>query len=106
MHTTVIGSIDEQGFLPGWTEEKVLAIIGSVKIDLTQRPPGPGAHLSATAILGSIAITASPGTRIALDGISVLGSRRQRVSAGDGPELRVTANTVIGSVEVREATSP
>jgi len=85
MRTAILGSVDQQGFLPGWTAEKVLAIVGSIKLDLTKRSPGDRAHLTTTAIIGSILVIASPGTRIALDGTSVLGSRRQPIAAGHGP---------------------
>lgn len=102
MHVSVLGSLDQSGFPEGWKEEKVLSVLGSVKIDLTERPPGEGAHLTATSIVGSIVVVASPGTRVALDGVSVIGSRKQNVRPGDGPEVRITANTFFGSVEVRE----
>jgi hypothetical protein len=36
----IFGSIDEAGFAPGWTSERVISIFGSAKLDLTNRPPG------------------------------------------------------------------
>jgi hypothetical protein len=102
VHAAIFGSIDEAGFAPGWTSERVISIFGSAKLDLTNRPPGEGAKLSAFTLLGSIEVTVPPGSRIAAGGISFLGSREIRVEPGDGPAMRMSLSAVLGSVEVKE----
>jgi hypothetical protein len=103
MHAAVFGSIDEAGFAPGWTSERIVSIFGSAKLDLTKRPPGEGARLSALALFGSIEVTVPPGSRIAASGVSFLGSREIRVEPGEGPEMSMSLSAVLGSVEVKTA---
>lgn len=102
MHVAIFGSIDEGGFPPGWTREAVVAVFGSVELDLTRRPPADGAVLSATSVFGSVEVTVPPGSRVSARGVSFLGSRKIRVEPGDGPALSLKAVAVFGSVEVRE----
>ena len=102
MHVAIFGSIDEGGFPPGWTREAVVTVFGSIKLDLTRRPPADGAVLSATSILGSVEVIVPPGSRVSARGVSFLGSRKISAEPGDGPALTLKAVTVLGSVEVKE----
>jgi hypothetical protein len=91
-------------FPPGWTNETVVAIFGGVDLDLSSSPPGPDAHLTAVAILGGVKILVAAGTRVSVSGFGLLGGREVKVSQrGDGPEIKMSLWTFLGSAEVREA---
>jgi hypothetical protein len=82
--------------------ESVLALLGNARLDLTDRPPAEGTRPSATAVFGSVDVIVSPGAWVSLGGVSIIGSREQRVTPGDGPTIHVTAHSILGSVQVRE----
>jgi predicted membrane protein len=103
MHTAIFGSLDEGGFPPGWTDERVLTLFGSAELDLRRRPPGENATLTATAIFGSIEITVPRGTGVRASGFSVLGSRKVGTSPGTEQVVGMKFNSVLGSVEIKEA---
>jgi hypothetical protein len=42
---SLIGDITENALSAGWTDESIVVLIGDVKLDLRNRPPGEGAKL-------------------------------------------------------------
>ena len=73
-------------------------------IDLSSSPPGPDARLTAVAILGGVKILLSPGTRVSVSGIGLLGGREVKVSqSGEGPEVKMSLWSFLGGIEVTES---
>ncbi len=102
MQLAVFGSTDATGFPAGWTSESAFVLFGSAKLDLTARPPAPDAALTACAIFGEVKIIAPAGSRVVLDGFCLFGSRTVKVQPGDGPDLRIRAFSLFGSVNVKD----
>ncbi len=102
MQLAVFGSTDATGFPGGWTSERAFVLFGSAKLDLTARPPAPDAALTVCAIFGEVKIIVPAGSRLALDGFSLFGSRTVKVQPGDGPDLRIRAFALFGGVTVKE----
>ena len=74
------------------------------ELDLSNSPPGPGARLTAVAILGGFKVLVAPGTRVSVGGLGLLGGRSVKVSQdGGGPEIRMSLWAILGGIEVKEA---
>ncbi len=54
-------------------------------------------------MIGGIKVRVAKGTRAKLVGGSLVGGRRVDVATGDGPEITVTACTLIGGVRITHA---
>lgn len=84
----------------------VVAVMGSVVIDLREARFGPGGTaISALTVLGSVEILVPPGVDVQCGGSAVLGSFERRGAepahvAPDAPLVRVDGFSVLGSVEV------
>jgi hypothetical protein len=102
MHLTIFGS-DAAGFTPRWTNETVVVLFGSARVDLTERPPADGATLGVYALFGGVKVIVPAGSRVTASGLGLFGGRRVNVRPGDGPALHVRAAAVFGSVDVVEA---
>jgi hypothetical protein len=87
----------------GWTRERVLSLFGSVGLDLSEAPPGPGATLSVFTVLGPVRIVVERGSQIDLRGSSILGSRRLEVEPGQGSNVVIDVWTILASVRIEEA---
>lgn len=84
----------------------VVAVMGSVVIDLREARFGPGdTTFSAVTVLGSVEILVPPGVNVQCGGSAVFGSFERRDSgpapvAPDAPLIRVDGFSVLGSVEI------
>jgi predicted membrane protein len=80
------------------------AVFGGVMIDLrnAQLDPG-GAEVDVTAILGGVEILVPRGWRVTTTGTPILGGIDNKTAgeAGDGPELRVDALTILGGTDIK-----
>jgi hypothetical protein len=104
VNVALFGGLGRRPLPPGWTKETLVAILGGADIDLTESPPGPGARLTAVAILGGVKIRVPRGTRVSVSGFSLLGGREAKVSqSGDGPEIGMSLWAFLGGVEVKES---
>lgn len=85
----------------GWTKQRLVAIFGGAHVDATAAP-GDGAALVIVTILGGAEIVVPDGARVTVGGFALLGGRSVEVSSkDDGPEIRITAYTVLGGLRVR-----
>jgi hypothetical protein len=85
----------------GWTKQRLVAIFGGAHVDATAAP-GEGAALRVVTILGGAEIVVPEGARVTIGGLALLGGRNVEVSSSEGgPEIRVTAYTVLGGLRVR-----
>jgi hypothetical protein len=85
----------------GWTKQRLVAIFGGAHVDATAAP-GEGAALRVVTILGGAEIVVRQGARVTIGGLALLGGRSVEVSSKeDGPEIRITAYTVLGGLRVR-----
>jgi hypothetical protein len=104
VNVSIFGGLNRRPFPPGWTKETVVAILGGAEIDLSGSPPGPGARLTAVAILGGVDILVAPGTRVSVSGFGMFGGREVKVSQlGEGPEVRMNLWAFLGGIDVKES---
>jgi hypothetical protein len=94
-------------------ETRVLAVLGSCRIDLTDIDPadlGDELEIRAIAVLGGIEVLVPGGVAVELGGFAFVGSRDYRVRrtspVGDRPVVRVRANAWFGGVTVRSRPDP
>jgi predicted membrane protein len=96
----VFGSREEK--LPAdWDAVTARAIFGSVELDASATTPGPERAVRAFCLFGAVKLVVPEGARVHAAGASVLGSREVSVTPGDGPEVRLNATAIMGSVEVK-----
>jgi hypothetical protein len=81
-----------------WRSERSFTVIGGTRV--TAPEPGENARLKVTSVIGSIRVVGPAGTRVTLEGFSILGGRENRAAAGDGPPITVSASTFFGFVVV------
>jgi hypothetical protein len=103
VNIAILGGFGKRPLAPGWQRETAFAAIGGGEFDITDSPPAEGAHLVAVAFLGGIKIQVSPGTRVQMNGFSLLGGRSAEVTPGEGPDLKVTAVAILGGVRITDA---
>ena len=103
MNVAIFGGFNRRPFPPGWTKETVITVFGGGDLDLSSSPPGPGARLTAIAILGGIKILVAPGTQVSVSGFGLFGGRE--VTCGfsgsysvDGAQVQGTA--LVGKTSV------
>jgi hypothetical protein len=85
----------------GWTKQRLVAIFGGGHVDATAAP-GDGAALVIVTILGGAEIVVPDGARVTVGGFALLGGRSVEISSKEeGPEIRITAYTVLGGLRVR-----
>jgi predicted membrane protein len=97
----IFGSRKEK--LPSdWDAVTARAVFGSADLDASETAGGGEHAVEALAVLGSVKLIVPRGARVHASGSSVFGSRDMKVASGDGPEIRLHATAVLGSVEVRE----
>src|SRR6266496_3333119 len=75
----------------GWTDEQIVVLLGDVKLDLRNRPPGEGATLRVFHLVGDVRLRVSAGTCVTTSGTTLLGDHRVDVEAGEGPGFEVRA---------------
>jgi hypothetical protein len=99
---SLLGDVTE-GVLPvGWTDEQIVVLIGDVRLDLRNRPPGEGAILRVFHLVGDVRLRVSPGTRVTTSGTTLLGDQRVDVEPGEGPEIEVRAWGLFGDLKVND----
>ena len=84
----------------------VVAVMGSMALDLREALLGPGETVfSVTAVMGSVEVIAPPGLHIECSGSAILGSFEQKatrsvLASGDMPMVRIDGFSVLSSVEI------
>lgn len=99
---SVVGDVTEKALPPGWTDESIVVLIGDVKLDLRNRPPGEGGSLSIFRLIGDVRVRVPPGTRVSIRGSTLFGDRSIDVSSDDGSPLEMRVSGLLGDLEVTE----
>ena len=99
---SVIGDITENALPAGWTDESIVVLIGDVKLDLRNRPPGQGASLRIFRLIGDVRVRVPPGSRVSIRGATLFGDRSVDVSPGDSSPLELRVSGLLGDLEVTE----
>jgi hypothetical protein len=99
---SLLGDVMENALPAGWTDERIVVLIGDVKLDLRNRPPGGKAILRVFHLVGDVRLRVSAGTRVTTSGTTLLGDHRVDVEAGEGPEFEVRAWGLFGDVKINE----
>jgi hypothetical protein len=97
---SLLGSVTESALPDGWTDEQIVVLLGNVKMDLRNRPPGEGAILRVFHLAGDVLLRVSAGTRVTTSGTTLLGDHRVDVEAGEGRRFEVRAWGLFGDVKV------
>jgi len=83
---------------------RVVAVLGSCRIDLTRVDLEPETHIVATAVLGGIEVLVPEGVGVDFGGFAFLGGRDDKTTAHRGPGapiVRVDGFAFLGGVTVR-----
>jgi hypothetical protein len=104
----VLGSAQRSGFWRLAEDSRVVAVLGSCKIDLrSARISAAVTTLEVSAVLGSIDVIVPAGVEVDLEVHALLGSRDLRMGAGPpaagAPVIRITGVVLLGSLNVRDA---
>ena len=99
---SLFGDVTENALPTGWSDEQIVVVVGDVRMDLRDRPPGDGAILRVLHLIGDVRLRVSPGTRVITSGSTLLGDQRVAVQPGEGPEFEVRAWGLIGDVEISD----
>ena len=99
---SLLGNVTESALPAGWTDEQIVVLLGDVKLDLRNRPPGRRAILRVFHLAGDVRLQVSAGTRVTTSGTTLLGDHRVDVQAGEGPEIEVRAWGLFGDVKVSD----
>jgi hypothetical protein len=103
----VLGSAQRSGFWRLAEESRVVAVLGSCKIDLrSARISAAVTTLEVAAVLGSIDVIVPAGVEVELEVHALLGSRDMRMGTAPpagAPVIRVTGMVLLGSLNVRDA---
>ncbi len=98
-----VGGIKRNGRWRLDRETKLATTLGPLKVDLSGAEiDGPEVHLHLSAKVGSIKVWVPAEVRVQVDGNTTVGTRSigQDSAHGVGPLIRLTADTVIGTVKV------
>jgi len=103
----VLGSAQRSGFWRLAEESRVVAVLGSCKIDLrSARISAAVTTLEVAAVLGSIDVIVPAGVEVELEVHAVLASRDMRMGAAPpsgAPVIRITGVVLLGSLNVHDA---
>jgi hypothetical protein len=99
---SLLGDVTENALPTGWSDEQIVVLVGDVRMDLRDRPPGEGAIQRVFHLIGDVRLRVGPGTRAITSGTTLLGDQRVSVAPGDGPEFEVRAWGLIGDVEISD----
>jgi predicted membrane protein len=83
-----------------------VAVLGDARIDLTHASlDQDGVEITAQAILGAVNIVVPPDARVTMTGFPLVGSLSTTREPGpaDGPHVKVSAFTLLGSVTIHRA---
>jgi predicted membrane protein len=99
---SVIRDVTESALSAGWTDAQIVALVGDVRMDLRERPPGERAILRVFHLMGDVRLRVSAGTRVTISGTTLLGDQRVDVEPGEGPEFEVQAWGLFGDVRIND----
>ena len=99
---SLIGDITENALPAGWTDESIVVLIGDVKLDLRNRPPGEGAKFRVFRLFGDVRVQVPPASRVSVRGATLIGDRKVNASLGDGPPFELSVSGLLGDLEVTE----
>lgn len=99
---SLFGDVTENALPTGWSDEQIVVVVGDVRMDLRDRPPGDDAILRVLHLIGDVRLRVSPGTRVITSGSTLLGDQRVALQPGEGPEFEVRAWGLIGDVEISD----
>ena len=85
-----------------WTNESLVSVLGSTRVEATAST-NPDARITVVTGIGGTVIRVPTGSKVRLQGFTLLGSRTVAVRTGDGPEIVVCAYSVAGSVTVTDS---
>lgn len=97
---SLLGHVNESALPAGWTDEQIVVLLGDVKLDLRNRPPGEGAILRVFHLVGDVRMRVSAGTRVTTGGTTLLGDHRVDVVEGEGPGIEVRAWGLFGDLKI------
>lgn len=102
---SVLGDSKQSGVWHPPHEINAVAALGDVKLDLRQANLIDGQiTVQAIAIMGDVKILVSPGTRVELDGLALLGDKEIRLRDADvapnGKAVHVHGYSIMGDVKV------
>jgi Domain of unknown function (DUF1707) len=83
-----------------------VGVLGDARIDLAYASLGEdGVEITAVAIVGSVNIVVPPGARVTMTGFPLVGtlSPTREPGPADGPHVKVSAFTLLGSVTIHRA---
>ncbi|HYG73305.1 MAG TPA: LiaF domain-containing protein, partial [Actinomycetota bacterium] len=98
----LLGDVTENALPIGWTNESIVVLIGDVRLDLRNQPPGEGAKLRIFRLFGDVRLKVPGSSRVSVRGLTLIGDRRIEVAAGEGPSFEVSASGLIGDLEITE----
>ena len=101
-----MGSAPRRGRWRPAPRSKVLAFMGACSLDLRDAEvDGPELTITVVTFIGAVDVVVAEGTRVALTGIPVMGTRRLHVTTipvlPGSPLVRVRAFPIMGRVTVR-----
>ena len=103
----VLGSAERSGFWRLAQAARVLALLGSCKLDLrAARISSVITRLQVRCVLGSVSIVVPTGVEVELEVHTILGSRNMRLAsnppAPGAPSIHITGLVLLGSLSVRD----
>jgi hypothetical protein len=103
---TIMGETKRTGAWVVPPRLRVIAVMGDVKLDLTEARLGPHTVIDATAVMAEVRVLVPPGVRLETAGGSVMGSFTERWGVddtlpSDAPIVRVTGLSVMADVSVK-----
>jgi len=87
-----------------WNHEFLASVLGGTRVRASATT-STDANITVVTVVGATDIQVPRGSRIRLQGFTLLGSRNIDVHSGDGPEITVRAFSLFGSVTVKESPS-
>jgi len=106
----VLGSAQRSGFWRLAEESRVLAVLGSCKLDLrSARISAAVTTIDVSSVLGSVEVIVPTGVEVEIEVHAILGSRDMRMAGGPpatgAPIIRITGIVLLGSLNIRDATA-
>ena len=103
---SVIGNEERGGRWRPGEDTRALALIGNCTLDLRQAEVDRGElRITAIAVIGDIRVVVPPGVAVELEGIALLGDKKDRLGGAPqpppvAPRVRVRACAIVGDVTV------
>jgi len=100
---SLIGDIKQGGWIAVPSAVRAISVVGDVTIDLSSADiPVDGVTLSLTSLIGDVIVVVADGTPVDISTISVIGDRREALTApiGSMPPVSIRGLVVIGDIKV------